>query len=295
MVPNSSVNVSNHESQFIYAAPTIYGEKGEKILNIPHEIWKEIFLNTGIEGLCQSFTVSKDWNRFIKNSISFKEFVYHLFAFSPLHWNKFFGEGTVTDEEIKLAYKLLPETIGNILKSPCIAFPGKTLMETHMLVWIPEFICGKKLTINSFDKLLKQTIEFSKNQKGCRVIRHEIVELEGDKPFESGFVLLSKDVLPNSQNKTYVDQQVLVESLNKDGIEGYRIPMLGEAIICTIAEYLKSGKYLLRENPWVYTRCQESDENGQAIVGGFGSLGLVVDYSINCPWTSIGVIGVKRI
>jgi len=295
MIPNSSVNTLSEVIHLINPIPNIWDDNLKKIPTIPADIWKEIFLESGIQGLKSSFTVSREWNQFIKNSISFKEYVYKIFAFSPLHWNKFFGEGTLSNQEINNAFKLLPDTLREILKSPCLAFPGKTFMETHKLVWIPEFINEKRLSINSFDELLKQKMGFSKNEVGYLLIQDEVMQNEGDKPVECGFMLITNNVLPNSQNINYRAQQLLLESFKEGDLPIYRVPKIGEVMICTITEYLRSGNRLLPDIPWVYTRCQENDECGQVIVGGLGLLGLFINYALDSPWTSIGVVGLKKL
>jgi hypothetical protein len=160
-----------------------------------------------------------------------------------------------------------------------------------MLVWIPETINGKPLTINSFRELLKLKPEFSND--GYGYIWDEITKQEGGKSIESGWVLMATDVLPESRNKTYSDQKIMIERLNENDQTGWDVPMLGQAIVCIATEYLKSGKRLFGNDPLTYTRCQEKIGRFQLVVGGFAPSGLGVNFR-NYGHVTVGVAGLWK-
>jgi len=88
----------------------------------------------------------------------------------------------------------------------------------------------------------------------------------------------------------------MVESLNKNGQTGCRVPKTAEAIICIAAQYLRSKeskKRLFSDEPETYTRCQENVQGFQTIVGAFAPFDLLValnDYDHD----HIGVAGLRE-
>jgi len=97
---------------------------------------------------------------------------------------------------------------------------------------------------------------------------------------ESHWVLMTKDVIPNSRNKSYFDQKQLVQTYNKHEIE-YEVPKLLDVAVSVFMEYVQTGKRILSDEPWIYARCREQESisgNYQMIVGGFSLSGLYVGH-----------------
>ena len=243
-------------------------------LGLPNEIFKVIFSDVNFKELRNCSLVDKKWNQVTNDPMLVKKTIYEGFCFNPSHWNEFCGAGTVSHDEIAKAYASLPKDILEILKND---YNGKKVIDTHMLVWIPETIKGKPLTIDTFGALLKEKQEFSNSATGYGYIPNSIIQQEGNKPIKCGWVLMTTDVIPGSRNKSFADQELLVESLNKNGQTGYRVPKMAEAIVCIAAEYLRSKKRLFSNDPSTYTRCQENVQGFQIIVGYFKEYGLDVD------------------
>lgn len=259
----------------------IFG-KGFGGLNIPlpyHiDIWKVIFSKLNFYDLQNCSHVSKECYKLANDPVFSKEVVFDEFCFNPWHWNKYCGDGTVSNEEIDKALKLLPKNINEILKSPCPAFPDKRIMDTHMLVWIPEAIKGKKLTINSFGGLLNNQLEFANNPTGYREIWHHITLQIGDNQIKSGWVLMTTDVISGSRNNFIAQQQEMIENLNTNISQThYRLPKAGEAIVCIMAYYLRSKKRLFSDEPRTFTRCLENTGSYRIVLGDFALSGLVID------------------
>ena len=247
----------------------------------PNEIWKDIFLKSNFKDLGNCSLVDKKWNQLTNDPMLVKKMIYEGFCFNPSHWNEFCGAGTVSDDEIAKAYALLPTNFDEILKIDCPAFPGYKVIDTHMLVWIPETIKGKPVTIDNFGLLLKEQQEFSRRPTGYGHIFNPIAQQEGGKSIKSGWVLMTTDVIPDSRNKRFFEQLILLENLNKNGQTGYRVPKIAEAIICIAAEYLRSKKRLFSDEPLTYTRFEDRVRGYQVIVGGFTPSGLRVDLILN--------------
>lgn len=237
---------------------------------LPFDVLKIIFDGLTLEKVISCSVVCKIWKQLIKTCL--KDKIFQEYACSPLHWNKIFGKDAMTQEEIIKAYRLLPANIMKILRSPCQIFSDKRIMETHMLVWVPEAISGKSLTLISFGELLKQTQEFSENPQGYRRIWSSIIVQKGEKPIKSGWVLMTTKVIPETFDKSYADQETFVKSLE------YELPKIGEAVICIASFYLKNKIRLFQKQS--YIRCQEhvndKCETNYVTIGNFQESGFSV-------------------
>lgn len=273
------------------------------LLNLLDDLWKLIFfqlteLNFKNLRLCS--LVDKKWKQMTNDPMLTKKMIYEGFCFNPSSWNKFCspwakirGKQTVSRDEIERAYELLPNLIDKILKSDCPAFKDKRIIDTHMLVWIPEKIKGQPVTIKNFEKLLEERIEFS--NYGIRCFRDEIINQEGDKIIKSGWVLMTTYIIPDSRNKSYIEQKNRVEGFTIDGKTGFHVPKIGEAIVCICAEYFRTKKRLFEVG--TYTRCEETtksvNEVWQSIVGCFDDTGLSISLNI-CDCDIVGIAALKR-
>ena len=241
---------------------------------LPFDVLKIIFDSLTLEKVVSCSVVSKLWKQLVKTCL--KDKIFQEYACSPMLWNEIFGRGSVTHEEILKAYRLLPDNIVEILKSPCEIFAGKRIIETHMLVWIPDAIEGKLLTLRSFGELIKQKEEFSKNPLGYRRIWSSIILQKGGKPFKSGWVLMTTDVIPETLNKSYEAQSFIVKSLKGY----YDVPKIAEAVVCVVAYYFKTKTRLFSDGQLNYARCREyvndKCETNYVTIGNFQNTGFLV-------------------
>lgn len=239
--------------------------------NIPLDIILIIFQQFNLRDLRTFCCVSKEWNRLGSHPFFSKPAFFKEFAFGPNHWNTHCGENTISQEESKEAFDLLPDNINEILKSPCQAFPGYRIMKFHRLVWIPKKINDQMFKGHFLGEFLE----------------HFLLE----NPIQSGWVLMTEVILPKSSNKSYAEQCVLLKSLNKSGITDYTIPNVVEIIICIWAEYSKTNIKLLNENLIRYTRCQS---NGRTLrIGCFGENDIKFSYDDFNSYT-LGMVGMWR-
>ena len=184
-------------------------------------------------------------------------------AFGGHVWAKYFGY--IGDEPS------LPLDIVQQLAMPCPIWPDKTVGETHVLMLIPSRLNGKKLTLERLGEVVtaprladapkSKYSDWSPygNEKAC-----------ADRNY---WVLMSKDVLPESRKKPYTDQLKLVEEAAQKSGCGYRIPKLIEAAVCIFMHHVRSGDVLYPDNPRTYTRCVEKSKyDWQMAVGGFGGV-----------------------
>ena len=56
----------------------------------------------------------------------------------------------------------------------------------------------------------------------------------------SCWVLMARDVLPESASKSYVDQQAMVADLSIRASATYKVPKTLEATVCIFAQYFSS-------------------------------------------------------
>ena len=88
---------------------------------------------------------------------------------------------------------------------------------------------------------------------------------------ESHWVLMSRDVLPGTRDKSFSEQCAILARF-----ENFRVPTLLEAAVCIFMEHVATGNRLYSDSPWTYTRCVEKISDYQMCIGGFGVAGLNV-------------------
>ncbi|MEM7175032.1 MAG: hypothetical protein AAF443_03775 [Chlamydiota bacterium] len=202
-----------------------------------------------------------------------------LFAFGPQQWKK-------CGVHVKNA-PALPIDIEQILNGPCPFWTGMTVEETHVLA----LINGKLSTLNFAGKILDNY------QKDRTWYTKSVVQKS--KISECYWVLMTRDVIPKSLDKTYDQQKALVCSY-----PGYDIPTALEAITAISGEYLMNKRMLYSVSdanvsisyPSTYTRCQESFQGNPLIVGGFSNAKLQASTCNNDNRCSqCGVSGLRRL
>ena len=184
-------------------------------------------------------------------------------------WNRCYGNvGKVP---------LLPAGIGQILASPCPFWDGQQVRDTHLLALIPKRVSGQALTLNYLGELIKAP-QGGGHATEYRFYWDNARKAIGSQPAGSSYwVLMTKDVLPESRNKSYQDQCKLVADHSKrTGLE-YKVPGALEAAVVILLHHVRSGERLYGDDPLTYTRCQESVRGRQLLVGGGSSEGLDVD------------------
>ena len=149
-----------------------------------------------------------------------------------------------------------------------------------MLTLVPSHVDGEQLTLESLGELVK-----SPNGGGNTTQYKDWHPYGNEKTHikQNTWVLMTRDVLPNSRSKSYQDQCQLVADLAKSSGQSYEVPNLIEAVTSIFMEYVKTGNRLYGDDPWTFTRCQEKtqdenkDKDGYPMVaGGFRADGISV-------------------
>jgi hypothetical protein len=187
-------------------------------------------------------------------------------AFGKARWATHFGDIGIEPP--------LPPDIHTILESPCPFWPGKKTKETHLLTLIPATINGQPLTLNTLEQLIQNPKQGHKTK--YKYYWEELKKERGNTPVQySHWVLMPRDAIPGSRNKSYSDQQKLVAQYPT-----YRVSQVLEAAVSELMEHVVSGVHLYGQNPWTFIRCEENVKGHQIVVGGAGPDGLnVSDYS----------------
>ncbi len=105
-------------------------------------------------------------------------------------------------------------------------------------------------------------------------------------PAGSYWVLMTKKVIPSSQNKLFNNQVPLLK-------KPYEVPGALERATAILMYHAKTGLY--SDGPRIYSRCREKvrGDRFHVLVGGFGSSGLNINY--NDHWYfNIGLSGLRK-
>ena len=192
-------------------------------------------------------------------------------AFDKAKWQTYFGDIGVEPP--------LPPNIHQILSSPCPFWPGKTIQETHLLVLVPSHVNGQPLTLQSLGELVKRPKQGHATQYREWFPGYN----ENTHTAKTHWVLMTKDVIPDSRNKLYNPQVVLVrEYVTRSGYP-YEVPHLIEAATVLFMHHVKTGERLYGDNPRTFTRCQEMRVGATwpVIIGDFAANGLIV-HDVHC-------------
>lgn len=223
------------------------------IEKLPSVLIREIFSYLGLQELVRGCSVSKMMRAALQNDRNQPVWVKALLGkhfFCAKNWANYFGD--VGKEPP------LPKNIIKILSSPCPFFENKRVHDTHMLILVPKTVEGRQLTLFNLRTLM--------NNKNLSTFIDYLGSCDcGEKGIEESYwVLMTKDLIPGSTNKTYGEQKKLVNQYERDG---YTLPRVLEAAVCMLMNDLVSGKVLFGET---YTNCSETGACGEpVVVGGF--------------------------
>ncbi|HRD55492.1 MAG TPA: F-box protein [Parachlamydiaceae bacterium] len=251
-----------------------------------------VFSHLNLATLGTICCVSKAWKRLANDPILWKIAIYREIAFGNDKWVQCFGTDVIKDEDNKEELFSLPS---DDFIADCKKFkntlPERNAKDSLMLVRLPKTLNGG-LTLKSLGELAKKY--FLKNDSGYRFIWTNIIQELGDKSIDkSHWVLMTKDVLPESKNKSYDEQQKIVADLAEKSLISYEVPKTLESITCILSQYFGSKIRLFSDSSYIYTRCQENVEGYQVAVGNFAPTGLYV-YNFSFDSTNIGVAALRK-
>jgi hypothetical protein len=205
-------------------------------------------------------------------------------AIGPKEWSQYFGEvGSAPP---------LPANIDEILSNPCPFWEGKRVKDTHLLVLVPATVDRKRFTLDLLGDLIKSPQRGDKKTEYRRYGGYVKIELGAQSPGSSYWVLMTRDVLPGSRDKTYDAQKTLIAAHASRLDLPYGMPDALSAATAILLHHARTGERLYTDAPWTHTRCQERVDKDiySVVVGGFSSGGLIVcdcnsvsdDFGMSC-------------
>lgn len=162
--------------------------------------------------------------------------------------------------------------LGNVAKPAIIdkeshpLIPDKSLWQTCILLYIPEVIVvngqKKRPTLNLLRKIINNPNKIDHKFGFCSPA---VMWEYGYAPIKSGWRLITKDVLPESRNKSYAEQLELFKGTD------FAIPKLAEMSIGILMHHAHTGECLFGRDPLTYTYCEERLSGKYSVlVGGMG-------------------------
>ena len=193
-------------------------------------------------------------------------------ALTPLgeaEWKQYFGDvGSAPD---------LPSDMAAVLDGPCPFWSNKKVRDTHLLVLIPATVGGVPFTLNRLGELITHPNNGGHKTKYSYYNKHVKAQIGEQSPPRSYWLLMTRDVLPESQNKSYAAQKELVAGYASGGSVPYELPSVLEVATAILMHHAREGERLFGSHPLTHTRCQEVVDVGcPAVVGYFKASGLHV-------------------
>lgn len=202
----------------------------------------------------------------------------------------------------------LPWNIHQILDSKCPVYgdqlkPDRThykIKDTHILYLIP----GEFATLHHLEENILKPYGAKTCPKGDThpfQFASFVHKEHGDAPFlDTHWVLMTKDILPGSREKTWKDQVAIITTLKKKAFTAYDPPTLQESYAAILLHKVATGQSLFVSDRYVYTctRVQEmvfiKDVRYHLSLGGFSYSGIMLNtcFTPTCPL--VGIAAVRR-
>ena len=210
--------------------------------------------------------MSKKWGTLTTSPNLWKAAVYREIAVSSKNWARW-DVDIAKGVDLTNEFLSLPDNIVENLRRSYEAFPGKSIIKTHVLVRMLKGITTKKLEG-------PKRKYFPSNVDGYEHSWKAVVDELGDKPAEeSVWLFMTTKEIDGTKNQSYRVQNDIVADLARKAKLPYKIPTTLEAKICLLAENSQSS--------WS-TRCQDKVSGTHVIVAIENRNGFFyTSYSIN--------------
>lgn len=156
---------------------------------------------------------------------------------------------------------------------------GKKIIDTHILILIPSSVNNLRLNLNYFEALLKKAhnssepfITLPKKIKMSGEYQEENLNdnphIASITPLRSYWVLMTRDCIPYSENKSFQEQLQLLQEYKKRSIcrLNYTPSSLFEGCVSTLSHYTKTNKYLLTiADDISFSRCMDPSGQGSSL------------------------------
>jgi len=184
-----------------------------------------------------------------------------LLGFTIADWQKLYGV-SFTQDQIARMKNQFPWS-DTILNSPCPFHPGKIVRETHF-----AFMGVDTVSIMELQKLNPRETE-PRFYRYAPDAWYTNEQFANEVTLRLRWYLLLKDIVPNSENKTFDEQKAMLP-------KEYEVPSAVVETAKDLLIYKKTGIYV---NPDRYARTADLDSDRSRVdVGGCGAGGVLVDY-----------------
>lgn len=186
----------------------------------------------------------------------------------------------------------LPLDIDKIFHGPCPIHPGRTMMDTHMLVYLPVMVDGRPLTLKLLRELPKTSVNLS--------TRPEFESL-GDQVVEAGWVMMSNHSILASKGLGLDKQQTTITDLAKRASANYVFPRALDVTVCILARIALSQMYpfcdtLIRCQEEIHANIHDTLIEGHVLVGCNYSLRRVeISYGSDFVDPNAAIVGLRRL
>jgi hypothetical protein len=213
-------------------------DKKNNFGDLSSDILLNIFKFLPLDDLEEIRLVSKTWNKKASNRVLLQNMIINEIAFGNKNWMKAFGDNFIKKEDVNQDIKYLPKDFVEILLSKCQidSTKKKRVYNTHLLVWLPKtvIIDGKEVNF------ILKTIEDLASKKSCFNYSFFMNQYR-DKPMDdSGWMLFSKELLPESTCHSYIEQKEIVKKFSDKIGMPYEVPQTLPLIIALSANKIKS-------------------------------------------------------
>ncbi|CDR33610.1 F-box protein [Criblamydia sequanensis] len=257
---------------------------------LPDELVMAIFSCLNLSSLGTIGAISKSWKLLAEDPALWKNAIYREIAFTNDIWAKVFGEEVVKDEDRKEEYSSFPwkDFISDCRKFKSL-FPEKNAKEFLMIVRLPKTLNGQ-LNLKNLGELSKKC--FKDSETGYNFIWPTAMEEFGEKSIDkSVWVIMTKDVLPGSRSKSYIEQQEMVRELAEKTLTGYGISNILKYSACILSQYFFDPNYRsFSSKPWTFTRSTDQLKGNQIVAGGVSANGLTISFSQDDKHTGVAIL-----
>lgn len=265
---------------------------------IPECLLVEIFFNFNLFFLEKTCSlVCKKWYNLANDPVLLKKIVHRDWAFGYSKWMQYCGNSFVKGESFSEEYDSLPFLIGKILKSPCPIYSHLRILDSHFLIRIPKTMYEEPTSVMHLKRMLVEC--FSGDQYGLRSIQYLTETQEGFCIENSYWALVTKEILPGSNNKKFDDQMRMIFDLSKATQKTYENLFLVEMLFFVAVlgfKTLENGDnngLLLR-----HARCHSEKNKNHPIVALHISkeagCGLRLDGKA-APFNKVGVVALRKL
>lgn len=227
--------------------------------------------------------VNHGLNAITNDSKVLKQVIYKIATFNPEDWAAHFGADCLGANDGPLAWKSLPDNIGEIFKRSSSMYPLEKIGENHVLIWMP-----KDLSLNSYGKLLAEM----NSDRGYSYVGYIIKKKYGNilTP-KAEWIMMSRKEVPKVRWVNFYEKDIRFPKFDTPGFTSYKIPTILEAIVSLSTLVFKTTIKPFQGNYQV--RCEECVRHFQTIACYYPPR-LVIDASHIYSYSSIGVGGLMR-